>query len=83
MSYGIPVIMPNFGEWVGFNEENECGINIDPKDSKGIAKAIAFLNDNPDKAAVMGKNGYNAIVNKYNWDNSFSRLTKCYQTIEI
>ena len=31
----------------------------------------------------MGKNGYNAIVNKYNWDNSFSRLTKCYQTIEI
>jgi len=83
MSYGIPVIMPNFGEWVGFNGENKCGINIDPTDSEGVAKAIEFLSNNPEKAAEMGKNGYDAIANKYNWDNAFSRLTKCYQTIRI
>ena len=83
MSYGIPVIMPNFGEWVGFNEENECGININPADGEAVAKAIEFLANNPEKAAEMGRNGYDAIANKYNWDNALGRLTKCYQTIEI
>lgn len=83
MSYGIPVIMPNFGEWIGFNNENDCGINIDPTDSEGVAKAIEFLSNNPEKAEIMGKNGFEAIANKYNWDNAFGRLTKCYQTIEL
>lgn len=83
MSYAIPVIMPNFGEWVGFNEENECGINIDPTNSEDVAKAIQMLASNPEKAAKMGQNGYDAIANIYNWDNAFGRLKKCYQTIEI
>ena len=83
MSYGIPVLMPNFGEWLGFNEINKCGINIDPTDSESVARAIEFLANNPEKSEEMAENGYNAVANKYNWNNAFGRLKKCYQTIEI
>jgi len=82
MSYGIPVIMPNFGEWVGFNEENKCGINIDPTNSQEVAKAIQFLANNPDKARKMGENGFQAISDKYNWDAAFDRLKTCYIQID-
>lgn len=81
MSFGIPVIMPDFGEWIDFNRENQCGINVDPKDHQAVAMAIEFLATNADKAAQMGKNGYGAIIDKYNWNNAYTRLLNCYETI--
>jgi glycosyltransferase involved in cell wall biosynthesis len=82
MSYGIPVIMPDFGEWVGFNQENNCGINVDPSKSQEVAKAIRFLAENPEVSRKLGINGLKAVREKYTWDKAKSRLLTCYKKIQ-
>jgi len=81
MSYGIPVIMPNFGEWVDFNKENECGINVDPTDPNKVKEAILSLLNDPEKIKKMGKNGKKAIDEKYNWDIVEKKLFKVYKEL--
>ena len=78
MANGIPVIMPNFGEWVAFNQENDCGINVDPHNSQEVANAINFLNNNIDEKKRLGRNGYIAVKEKYNWNLAKSRLIDLY-----
>lgn len=81
MSHGIPVIMPDFGEWVQFNQENKCGINVDPTNSKAVAEAIKYLTENPKESEMLGMNGVRAIHEKYSWDYAKGRLLKCYEYI--
>lgn len=78
MKYGIPVIMPNFGEWLSFNNENKCGINVDVTDPNDIIKAISYLNENPEKKRELGLNGKKAVTNKYSWQISEGNLNKLY-----
>jgi len=81
MKNSIPVIMPNFGEWVAFNKENQCGVNVDPSNPKEVAKAICLLNENIELKKSLGSNGRKAVLNKYNWDISKSKLIKLYNDL--
>lgn len=81
MSHGIPVIMPNFGEWVTFNKENQCGINVDPTNPEEIANAICFLNDNIEEKKRLGENGKKAVLEKYNWELSKNELINLYKNL--
>ena len=81
MSNGIPVIMPNFGEWVAFNEENNCGINVNPNNYKEVSNAIKYLNNNIEEKKRLGNNGYLAVKNKYNWKIAKNRLIQLYKNL--
>lgn len=78
MLNGIPVIMPNFGEWLAFNQENQCGLNVDPTNAQEVAKAIDYLNNNIDEKKRLGENGKKAVLEKYNWGISEKALTDLY-----
>ena len=83
MLKGIPVIMPDFGEWIDFNKENNCGINVNPNNHDEVAGAIKHLNNNPQEKARLGDNGRRAVLEKYNWNLAEERLINLYQNFYI
>ena len=81
MSAGIPVIASNFTLWRKVIEVNNCGICVDPTNPEAIGGAIQFLSDNPDQAEQMGRNGLEAVKQKYNWFIEEKKLFKLYRNI--
>ncbi len=81
MVNAIPVIMPNFGEWVTFNKENDCGINVNPTNPKEVAQAITYLNNNVQEKERLGHNGRKRVFEKYNWKIAETKLLKLYEDI--
>ena len=81
MSAGLPVIASDFPLWKEIIEQNKCGICVNPKDSKKIAESIDYLFEHQNEAAKMGKNGRNAVYEKYNWANEEKKLLKLYDSL--
>lgn len=81
MAAGIPVIASNFPLWRDIVEGNQCGICVDPLDPKAIGEAIQYLNDLPLEAEQMGKNGRQAVEQKYNWSIEEQKLLKLYKEL--
>lgn len=81
MANSMPVIMPDFGEWLTFNQKHECGINVHVTNGKAVADAINYLIANPEKARVLGENGRRWVVEKYSWQAAFTKLQVLYEEV--
>jgi glycosyltransferase involved in cell wall biosynthesis len=81
MSAGIPIITSNFPLWKEIVEGSQCGICVDPLNSKLIGEAIQYIIDNPIEAEKMGKNGRKAVEQKYNWEIEESKLLDFYKEL--
>jgi glycosyltransferase involved in cell wall biosynthesis len=81
MGAGIPVIASDFALWKEIVEDNNCGVCVDPLDSREIANAIDWFLENLDKAQQMGQNGINAVQKKYNWAVEEKKLVNIYNSI--
>lgn len=82
MSAGLPIITSNFLLWREIVEGNQCGICVDPLDSEEIGKAVQYLIDHPLEAEKMGKNGRQAVEQKYNWPNEEKKLLNLYTSLQ-
>jgi glycosyltransferase involved in cell wall biosynthesis len=78
MANSMPVLMPDFGEWVDFNRVHQCGINVDVQNAQSIAEAIHYLIDNPEKASELGRNGRRWVEERYSWQSAFRKLQSLY-----
>ena len=82
MNWGIPIICTDFTLWKKIIEEEEkCGICVNPYDINAIASAIEYLINNPKIAKQMGDNGRKAAINKYNWKTQENKLLNLYRSI--
>ncbi|WP_335909115.1 glycosyltransferase [Shewanella indica] len=81
MSAGLPIITSNFPMWKEVVEGNQCGICVDPLDSKAIASAINYILENKEEAQRMGENGLKAVNEKYNWAAEEKTLFKMYKEV--
>lgn len=81
MESGLPVICTNYTLWEEIVKENDCGVAVDPNSIKQIVEAITYLIENPIKAKVMGENGRNAILMKYNWESQEKILLDLYNSL--
>ena len=81
MSASLPVIASNFFNWQKIIEENKCGICVNPLNPKEIANAIKYIVDNPLEAEMMGKNGRDAVVKKFNWSIEEQKLFNLYRDL--
>ncbi|MBS4192616.1 glycosyltransferase family 4 protein [Bacillus sp. FJAT-49705] len=81
MSAGIPVICSDFPLWREIIEKHKCGFCVDPKDAKAIGAAINYLNDNPEEAEQMGRNGRSAVETEYNWETESEKLINAYNNL--
>ncbi|POY35884.1 glycosyl transferase [Solitalea longa] len=81
MLAGLPVVASNFPLYKEILESNKCGICVDPTDPKQIADAISFLLENQEQALQMGDNGYEAVLNKYNWASEEIKVLNLYDKL--
>lgn len=81
MCAGIPVIASDFPLWRSIVNDAQCGKCIDPLNPFEIAKAIDFFHDNPNLVKIMGENGKNAVMEKYNWFIEESKLFTFYENM--
>jgi len=81
MSAGMPVIGSNFPLWKQIIEGNQCGICVDPLNPTAISEAIDYMVTHPEEAEQMGRNGQQAVQEKYNWSIEEQKLFKLYQEL--
>jgi len=81
MMAGLPVISSNIPLWKNIVETNNCGIAVNPLKPKEISNAINYIMDNPEKAEKMGKNGQQAVKEKYNWSLEERKLLDVYNKV--
>ena len=80
MQNGIFVIMPDFGDWLGFNESYKVGINVNTSDSVNTARVIHQL----DSAYMEIVSNENVVkVDKFfTWESQEVILVNGYKSIE-
>ena len=81
MAAGLPVIASNFPLWKDIIETHNCGICVDPLNSKEIANAINYIISNPHKAEEMGENGRKIVESKLNWKTQEKKLIELYRKV--
>jgi len=81
MAAGLPVIASNFPLWKEIVEGDNCGLTVNPLDSREIAGAVEYLIDHPDEAKKMGENGKKAATEKYNWGTESKKLLAIYEDL--
>lgn len=82
LSAGLPVILSDFPRWRAIVDEYDCGIAVNPLDTRAIARAMHDLLSDPDRAQAMGQRGRRAIEERYNWSTEAKRLRGLYDTLE-
>lgn len=81
MSVGIPVIASNFPFIRQVVSEVDCGLLVQPDNLEQIALAMAHLLRNPEDAARMGRNGFRAARERYNWLLEEKKLLSLYEAL--
>jgi len=67
MYFKKPVIVSDiFYEAERINKK--MGLVVKPKDVKGLANAMSYMIEHPDKMKEFGENGYNFIMTERRWD---------------
>nr|ADY59230.1 glycosyl transferase group 1 [Rubinisphaera brasiliensis DSM 5305] len=81
MAMGLPVIASNFPLWEGIIKDADCGIVVDPESAESLASAMKWMIANPERAAQMGRNGYEAVKRKYCWEPEYNTLESFYWSL--
>lgn len=81
MSAGIPVICSDFPLWKEIVQGHSCGLCVNPEDPSAIAAAINQLYADQEYAKSMGRNGWSAVLNKYNWTAEAPKLLALYKSV--
>ena len=81
MLSGLPIICSDFILWKQIVEGNKCGICVNPNSVDDIANAILQLINNINESNVMGMNGKNAVLEKYNWSTQEYILLDVYKKL--
>ena len=81
MLAGLPVICTDMVLWKEIMDDNQCGLCVNPHNINEIREAIEFIRDNPERAKIMGENGHNAVIEKYNWSTQEPKLLTLYKSI--
>ncbi len=81
MSAGLPVIASDFPLWRDIVERYECGICVDPLDPEAIARAMRLLAENQELSNRFGRNGRDAVLHHFNWENEKDKLLALYRTV--
>lgn len=81
MSMELPVIISNTEYAKQMNEKYHFAICVDPENPDEIARAITWIQDHPEEAIEMGKNGRKAIEMDFNWEKESERLVAFYNDL--
>jgi glycosyltransferase involved in cell wall biosynthesis len=77
----IPIIVMDIPILKDFVNELGCGIVVNAFDPGDTAKRILELADDPERRRVMGRNGFEGVRKKYNWEHEEKKLFKLYKNL--
>ncbi|MFW6272733.1 MAG: glycosyltransferase [bacterium] len=81
MSFGKPIVATNIPgsgvSWV--NAHNETGINVEPKNSKGLADAIKYICDNEEIYDKFSRNALKRFKGKFTDDKMVNSFIEVYK----
>lgn len=81
MFCGVAVLGEDFPEVRKVLDETSAGLCVNSSDPSDIAEKAISLLKNPDKMNEMGINGRNAVMERYNFENTLTELMKFYRKI--
>lgn len=81
MAAGIPVLLPDHGDWADLNKKLNVGICVDVESTKDQVAAIEFLMNNGNIASQFGVNGRRYVEKFANWEISKSILIGLYARV--
>ncbi|WP_082582887.1 glycosyltransferase family 4 protein [Frateuria sp. Soil773] len=79
MAAGMPVIVPDHGDWPALMEQAKCGLVVNVDDTEQQVEAVTYLLSNPERAREMGRNGRVYALAHASWDAAFKNMTSMYQ----
>jgi len=80
MAMGKPVVVSDAKPLARIVSETGCGLSVDVKDPKTVAKAIIHLYHDG-RGVDLGRKGRRAVVNKYNFESDGEILSKLYDDL--
>jgi glycosyltransferase involved in cell wall biosynthesis len=81
MIYKIPIISSNCLSQESVILKENCGLIFEDRNIDDLAKKIIYLFNNPEISENLGKNGYKAVMEKYNWTITSKELLNLYTKI--
>jgi len=81
MCAGIPVIVSDFPVCREIVRKAGCGILVNPLEPDEIARAMEYLLTHPAEAEEMGRRGFQAVHENYNWANEEKILVQMYERL--
>lgn len=80
MLAGLPVLTTEVLPIQRIVKEANCGVVCRDLNPADIAEKLEYLK-NPDIRQTLGENGYQAVVERYNWESDKARLNKAMLSI--
>jgi len=77
----LPVVASNIGGIQEVIKDRNTGILVEPKDVKGIARAIAKLVSNASLRNRIGKAGRKFVEENYSWQKSARKMEQLYLSL--
>ena len=81
MAAGLPVIVPDLGNWPALVHEYECGVAVNPTDVDELSAAIDDLVENDEKRTRLGANAREAVCTRFNWETEEEKLIAFYESL--
>jgi len=81
MAAGMPIVMPNFGEWPEFARRTACAINVDVGNAAAVVDSIMMLCAQPEFAANLAERGRAYVEQEGCWQAVSGRLLVLYENI--
>ncbi len=79
--FGKPIIVSNCEPQIRIIETDKSGLIFKSEDTNDLIEKILILKNNPDEAKIMGENGRNAVLTKYNLVAASDELINLYNGI--
>ena len=71
---GLPVAGSRIGQMGALVEDGRTGLLCPPGDAAALARALAALARDPDRAAAMGAAGRRRVLARHTWDDVVARI---------
>jgi glycosyltransferase involved in cell wall biosynthesis len=81
MAAGIPVLYSDFPDWKAKLDMYKVGFGVNPENEQQIVSRMKDLLQSDELVAGMGKNGKDAIQNKFNWEIEEKKLFELYDKL--
>lgn len=83
MIFEKPVIASNCNPIVRIINETGAGIIFESNNERDLAEKVIQLYNNPELQTKMGLAGKDAVLKKYNWDETSKKLISLYLSLEL